>query len=171
MHSVSESWTLLRLNPLNQSRYVDHVTESFPEIPTYFPQYLKTTRPARKRKPILVTKPVYPGYIFARINLQDHTIHQLTSTPVRAYFVRFGGTIGMIPDRVIIELKKLESLNMLVRELPRRDPFAPGTRVVIHLPMSDIRGIVTMLLHANRAIVDTSLCKVTVPIHTLVALG
>jgi hypothetical protein len=168
---MNPAWTLLRLNPTSQPRFLDHVATTFPDIPTYQPQYQKTTRPARKRHPIQTLHPVYPGYLFAQI-LDDKFIHQLTSTPVRAYFVRFGGKIGTVPDGVILELRRLESLNLLVHETPRPNPYSPGTKVLIHLPMSDIRGIIAMTLNqGSRAIVDTPLCRVLVPVHTLVPLA
>jgi hypothetical protein len=104
--------------------------------------------------------------------MDDHTIHQITSTPVRAYFVRFGGKIGMVPDGVILELRRLESLNLLVREEHRKDPFCPGARVVIRLPMFDIRGIIAMTMNqGSRAIVDTPLGRVLALRHTLVPQG
>jgi transcription antitermination factor NusG len=160
---MSFFWGLLRLNPASQPRFLDHVSSTYPDIPTYQPLYPKTTRPAKKRHPITIYQPVYPGYLFAQI-LDDKFIHRLTSTPVRAYFVRFGGKIGTVPDSVILELRRLESLNQLVQEEQRKDPYAPGTRVIIHLPMSDIRGIIQMT-KGTRAIVETPLCKVIVPIH------
>jgi transcription antitermination factor NusG len=161
------SWALLRLNPQLQSRYIDHVAEYAPDVETYYPRYEKMTRPHGKRQPIVVVRPVYPGYIFANLDLDGRCVHLLISLPVKARFIRleFGGGISPIPDRVIQEIRRLESLHMLVREVHRISPYQPGVKVRIHMPIADISAIVIALLHNKRVKVDSALGIMNVPQH------
>jgi hypothetical protein len=171
---MQDSWTLLRLNPSTQFRFMDLAAENSPEIPLYFPVFLRTTRPAHKRTPIQIPTPVYPGYIFAQINPDSGSVHRLTSLPIRAYFIRLRRctprsqlSISTIPDSIIQEFKRLESLNLLVRETHRVNPFAPGTSVVVHLPIADIQAIIVHLIGQTRVLVDGPLGRMTTQIHRL----
>jgi hypothetical protein len=159
-------WTLLRINPQNQSRYVEHVGKTFPDVEVYYPVFTKLTRPARRRHPIVITLPVYPGYVFARIDL-DARVRDMLNTPVHARFIRFGQAISVVPDPVIVEIRRLESMQLLVRDSYRESPFQPGRRVRVILPMADLTAVVVHIMSGNRAVVDTPLGNVIVPIHKM----
>jgi transcriptional antiterminator RfaH len=164
---MTESWTLLRVNPQTQSRYVDSVHDHYPHVQIYYPQFRKITRPARKRYPITVTQPVYPGYIFICLDTTTDSFYKVTRLPIRARVVRFNQLIPKIPDRVILELRRLESLDQLVQDRILTNPYAPGTSVRVHTPICDIEGIIVHMLGQTRAIVDTELCRLTVPLARL----
>ena len=95
------AWVLLRLSAQMQGRYVDHVKDTWPSVEVYVPEYQKVTRPHRSRKTVVVTRPVYPGYVFTRVDIGGRDIHNLVSCPVRARVIKFGPTISVIPDVVI----------------------------------------------------------------------
>ena len=160
------NWTLLRLNPQRQDQYIEQVEENIPNVETYYPTFEKVTRPHGKRQPIVVIRPVYPGYLFARIDVEDGTSMRLMmSMPVRARFIKFGPGVSRIPDRVICELRRLERLHMLVREIHRVSPYSPGVKIRIHTPVADISAVVIALLHGKRLKVDIQLGTLNVPIH------
>ena len=161
------SWTLLRLSAQNQDRYVDHVKEHVPDVETYFPTYEKITRPHGKRQPIVVIRPVYPGYLFARLDLDGKDVHLMVSMPIRARFIKLKGegAISTIPDKVIQELRRLESLHLLVREIHRISPYQPGVKVRVCTPVADISAIVIALTHGKRIKVDSVLGTMSVPVH------
>jgi transcription antitermination factor NusG len=163
------SWTLLRLNPQKQSRYIEHVAENIPGVEMYFPVYNKTTRPHGRRQPLVVILPVYPGYIFANVDVNGEGIYSLIRTPIRARFIRFGPEISLIPDKVIVELRRLERLSMLMRE-SYVNPYTPGRKIRIHTPVADIAGIIIRLMNGDRVEVDSPIGRMTVKRH-LVALG
>jgi hypothetical protein len=154
-------WTLLRLNPAHQPRFTAHLAENLPEIEYYFPLFRKLTRPHRQRHPISVTLPVYPGYVFCRIDPNTGGVHRLISTPVRAYFIKFGRNISIVPDAVISDLRLKESTNNLVQERIIADPYRPGVKVRIHLPIATIDGIIIQC-QGNRVVVDTNLGRAVV---------
>jgi hypothetical protein len=158
-------WSLLKLNPQKQRGYMELLQEHYPSIESYFPVYRRVCRPAGVRKAREVVRPVYPGYVFLRVVDQD--LRGPVSMPVSAKWVRFGGRIEAIPGFVINRLRTLESANELVREVRYVNPYVPGVRVRVHLPVQDIMGVVVKLVRHNRALVDTPLGRATVQVHAL----
>lgn len=161
-------WSLLKTNPQKQNGYVNLLTEHCPDIESYYPVYTRLSRPHGVRRPMKVVRPVYPGYLFLRI--VDGEMRKPVSLPVSARWVRFGGKIEAIPGFVIQKLRSLEQAGELVREIKHVNPYVPGTRVMVHHPVQDIRAVVVRLVRGNRVVVDTQLCRVTVPIHTVQVL-
>ena len=165
---MPQIWTLLRINPLRQTRYLSHLTEFHPAIETYVPHYLKLCRPHGMRRPIPISKPCYPGYIFARPDTESGEHLALISLPIRAYFIRFGKVIESIPDRVILELKRLESLKQLE---PTQEPgWKQGQSVRVSTPTLEIRAIVVRLITQDKLLVDTPFCQMVVPLKSVIGL-
>jgi transcription antitermination factor NusG len=163
---MMNSWSLLRLNPQSQTKYVEHVQENVPDVETYYPVFEKKTRPHGRRHPMVVVRPVYPGYVFACLDMNGASVHLLMNSPIKARFIRFGGGISLIPSRVIDELRRLESQRMLIREI-HINPYMPGKKVRVHLPVADISAIILSLLHGKRALVETPLGRMSVQLHKM----
>jgi hypothetical protein len=89
------------------------------------------------------------------------------SLPVMARWVRFGGVVESIPNRVIEVLRDLEKRNELVREVKYVNPYYPGAKVRVHMPVCDLAAVIVKMVGRNRALVDTDLCRVTVHLHRL----
>jgi acyl dehydratase len=68
---------------------------------------------------------------------------------------------------VVKKLKELERANEHVREVKYVNPYYPGARVRVILPVADLAAVVVRLVGRNQAIVDTDLCRATVPVHRL----
>jgi transcription antitermination factor NusG len=154
------------MNPKIQAKYITYIQENiYDDVLIYFPVFDKITRPHRCRHAIIQSHPVYPGYIFAKIDTDSRVVHALVSCPVRARFVRFGGLIGMIPERVIMELRRLEIAKLLVREQFKMNPYTEGRVVRIHTPVADIQAMVVKLIHGSRVEVDTKVGRITVGVH------
>ena len=160
----SPHWSLLKLNPQKQRGYMELLGEYYPGIESYYPVYKKVIRPHGQRKAKSVTRPVYPGYVFMRVGAEH--IRGPTTLPVVARWVRFGGNIECIPDTVIQRLRHLEAANELVREIRYVNPYRPGVRVRVHLPIGDIFAIVVQCC-GNHVLVNSPLCRVKVPRHLL----
>jgi transcription antitermination factor NusG len=161
-------WTLLRLNPQTVTRFLDYLDDFHPGIQTYYPSYERLSRPAKARRPRLVRRPVFPGYLFARPNLSTGEHIFLVRTPIRARYIRFGPNIELIPDNVILELMRLESLGQLVPDdTPQEPRYHHGQRVFVRLAMTNVPATIIRLIAETRALVETSLCRITVPIHNV----
>jgi len=161
---------LLRLNAQSQKRYLGFVDEYQPGVEIYYPQYEKITRVHGERRPKVVSLPVYPGYLFAKVDLWGGDIRRLCSLPVRAYWVRFGGNVEAVSDRVIMRLKELEIAGELVREIRYVSPYRHGVSVRVHLPVADLLAVVVKLVGDHAAIVDLPVGRCKVPIHCLEVL-
>lgn len=161
---MQNPWSLLRILPSLMPKYCDHVTNRFPTIELYFPQHRVLSRPTGHRYPKLVLRPTFPGYIFARPDFSIGEHNLLTrNVPARVFFVKFGPDIEFIPERVIIELKKLENEDLLRPKAERMRALAPGQRVLFRVETSDLIGIIHRI-YQNKVTIDTSHTRVTVPI-------
>jgi hypothetical protein len=138
--------------------------EYCPEIEYYFPKYETEVRPHGARRPVRVTRPVFPGYIFVRNGEGD--TRRLTGLPVRAYWVQFGGKREEVSDRVIERLKEFESAGELVREVRYVNPYRRGVRVYVHMDVADLVATVVKVI-GNRALVEVPVGTCLVPIHCL----
>jgi transcription antitermination factor NusG len=167
---VQEPWALLQLNPQIQDHYVNHVGEHNPEISLYFPVYTRICRPAKKRHPIEVISPVYPGYVFARIRTWESDYRAIVGTPYRVWFVRFGKNIALVRQSVIDKLTTLESRNELVVEVRKRNPYQPGVRVVVHLPVASILATIVRV-QGQMARVEGPLGPMSVRLSTVSLSG
>jgi hypothetical protein len=99
-------------------------------------------------------------------------MHGPVSLPISAKWVRLGGRgeVEVVSNRVIEGLKRMEGAGELVKEVRYENPYLPGVRVTVHLPVGDIGAIIVRLMGRARAIVDTDLCRCTVPVHQLQVL-
>jgi hypothetical protein len=169
MHDSQEltmpHWSLLKVSPQKQRGYVELLKEYCSGIESYYPVYERVVRPHGMRRPMKEVRPVYPGYLFLKV--VDGEVRRPVSLPVSARWVRFGGRIEAIPGFVVERLRRLEQEGQLVREVRYVNPYTPGVRVRVHLPVGDIFAVIVKLVHGNRAMVDTRLCRVIVPIHKL----
>jgi transcription antitermination factor NusG len=159
-----QHWSLLRLNPQKQRNYVSLLQEYLPGVESYYPIYSKMSRANGHRRAVKVERPVYPGYIFL---LVQNDMSGPVNLPVSARWVRFGGHVESIPDFVIQRLRYLESHNELVKEVKYVNPYYPGAKVRVVLPVADLAAVIVRLVGRDRAVVDTDLCRVTVPVHRL----
>jgi acyl dehydratase len=75
--------------------------------------------------------------------------------------------VEAVPDYVVKKLKELERANELVREVKYVNPYYPGARVRVHMPVCDLAAVIVKMVGRNRAMVDTDLCRVTVHLHRL----
>ncbi len=162
-------WGLLRVNPQNQDRYLGFMGEYHPKYEFYFPRFDRVSRPAGRRKPIVIPTPVYPGYVFIRLGLE---LRSLLTSPIRVYFIRFTGKYGkvgrisMVNDEVINGIKERERQGRLVEEKVVLDPYQPGRKVRVITPVASISGVLVMCTSSHmRATVDTGFGTWDVPIH------
>jgi hypothetical protein len=164
-HCGGPHWSLLKLNPQKQRNYVHLLQEHLPGMEAYYPVYSKMSRANGHRRAVKVERPVYPGYLF--ILVANGNMNGPVSLPVSARWVRFGGHIEAVPDYVVMKLRELEKANELVREVKYVNPYYPGARVRVHMPVCDLAAVIVKLVGKNRALVDTQLCRVTVHLHRL----
>jgi|SRR6516164_1322886 hypothetical protein len=160
-----EAWALLKLNPVSQDKYVRCIHEWFPRVETYFPIYSRVVRVRGSRQGVKVIRPVYPGYIFIRVD--QGGVYGVTRLPVRAWWVKFGGIVETVPGSVITTIKRYEQDNQLVREEQYVNPYRSGTRVRVRVDVVDLVATVVRLVQGGRALVDLPVGNCVVPISRL----
>jgi transcription antitermination factor NusG len=161
--NITDPWFLLRCTTTGQTRYIEHVRTRFPDVTLYVPHYPRLTRPHGHRHPITIPTPVYPGYIFINLDPTTQSLRSIALTPPRAYYVRFNGKIEPVSPLAIAYLKEKESKNLLMVQKTIVDPYKPGKRVVIHLPVADIQAIIVKCVGTHHVSVDTPFSRITVP--------
>jgi hypothetical protein len=95
----------------------------------------------------------------------DHAV--LTRTPIRAYFIKFGQAIESIPEKVIDEIKYLEESNLLNPGDQNHVFYEPGMEIRMTLNHIQVPAIIIRLINHAKVLVDTTFCRVTVPIGAI----
>jgi len=96
-------------------------------------------RKVRRKRPVLITEPLFPGYLFARFVFQ-HSLRAVYYSPGVSRVIHFGDHWPVIAPETIDQLKQAvgETAVKLVE-----NPVAPGDEVRIHTgPFQNLTGLV-----------------------------
>lgn len=122
--SNSKSWILARNKPnQNKIALINLERQNF-EI--FQPTFKTMSRRQNKFKEII--KPVFPGYIFIAINLEENNWHKINNTRGISRVIVFGNEIPLIHCELIEALKYRFSLN---NSSKADDPFEKGMNAEI----------------------------------------
>jgi len=94
----------------------------------YLPLRTKTLR--RSGRGVAIKTPLFPRYIFVRIDLNDEPWRKINSTFGVAYIVSFGGKPASLPDSVIDEIKSRETEDGVI-DLSQLQSLSSGDQVRI----------------------------------------
>lgn len=139
-------WICLRTHQKREHVAMAHI-RNIEGVELYGPRirFEKITR----RGKVWFSEPLFPSYVFTRVNLQLHQ-RLVASAQGVAGIVRFGENPTIVPDRVIAELRE---------EIPNRDheipsaTFEPGVSVIIGSPLFyGLRALVTQVIPARERI-------------------
>lgn len=130
---------------------------------TYLPRIAVQRRHARKT--MAVTVPMFPRYLFVRVDLERMPWRAIYSTVGVVSLVSFGPRPSSVPDAVIDEIRQREGEDGLVR-LPPAAAFQPGEAVeMADGPMRDLKALFTVPSEKQRVVVLMSLLGRQVPVH------
>lgn len=130
---------------------------------TYLPRL--ATRRRHARKVTAVTVPMFPRYIFVRVDIETMPWRSINGTVGVSHLVSFGERPAKIADPVIAEIRAREDEDGLVR-LPAAERFRPGEKVEIaDGPMREIGGLFTAATEKERVVVLMSLLGRQVPVR------
>jgi len=106
---------------------------------TYLPKVLVRRR--RRDKWLKVVEPLFPRYLFIRVNAAENSLAPVRSTLGVAALVRFGHIIKPVPDSVITFLKQAENPDTHQHHADEW-PHQPGDVVeVLEGPFAGLTGI------------------------------
>lgn len=119
---MSLNWYALRIKP--NSEGLSSAALGREGLDVYSPAVLSPCGEAD-----FVSKPLFPGYLFLRFDMECHDMHLVSGLPGILGWVRFGGAIPAIPDGVVAELKERVALINESGGLWER--FQPGDSVQV----------------------------------------
>jgi transcriptional antiterminator RfaH len=130
----SKSWIVARNKPNQDKTALINLERQNFEF--FQPTFKTMSRVQNKFKEII--KPVFPGYIFIAINLEEKNWHKINNTRGIYRIIVFGNEIPLIHCQLIEALKYRFSLNNTPKAV---DPFEIGMNAEItHGPFAQLIG-------------------------------
>lgn len=164
------AWIVLRVREME--KFAGYVREFSPEIELYWPEMMKIVRPAGCRRTRRVKVPVFPGYVFADVDLGDGECERLIRCPYKVRVMRFDGSIEVVSLPVIEELKRMEMDGGWDEvDVKRGCSYRLYDRVVIRWENAVVPGVIVRLIAGSRVIVQAEFAKMVVPVHALNGVG
>jgi transcriptional antiterminator RfaH len=98
--------------------------------------------------------PLFPGYLFLRIDEGRQALAPVHSTLGVAGMVRFGANYAVVPDGIVRDLRSLADPETGLHRLAPPARLVPGTRVrIVAGPFDGLEGIFQRAAGEDRAIV------------------
>lgn len=110
----------------------------------YCPMVKRRVRHARKLREVL--RPLFPGYVFIRIDLNRDQWRPIMSTIGVRNLIRFGDRLGVLPAAFVESLLARES-DGAITLLPAKTEYRPGEKV--RLREGPFEGLVATVLTAS----------------------
>lgn len=109
------SWTVVNTHPGREDTAILNLEKQGYGV--YCPKFRKRISHARKTSEVL--RPLFPGYVFLKYDLENKGLRSVRSTIGVRDLVRFGGETANVPKKLISELK--------MQEIDGAIPFAPAS--------------------------------------------
>ncbi|MEK9966651.1 MAG: transcriptional activator RfaH [Rhodospirillaceae bacterium] len=116
----------------------------------YLPQHLRRRRHARKLTQ--VRRPLFPRYLFVRINIERERWRAIHSTIGVSHLVGSGETPLPVPEGIVEEISSREDDNGLI-DLDRERTYQPGDRLqILSGALMDKIGLFAAMDDADRVV-------------------
>jgi transcriptional antiterminator RfaH len=143
-------WYLIHTKPASESVALDNLERQSYEV--YLPRIAETVRRAGRRLERIA--PLFPRYLFMRLNEGQQALAPVASTVGVAGIVRFGSRYTIVPDRVVGELRARADPESGLHRLNRDSRLTPGAAVRIRLgPFEGLEGVFERPAGADRVVV------------------
>ncbi|MBS0418952.1 MAG: transcription/translation regulatory transformer protein RfaH [Proteobacteria bacterium] len=140
VHTKSASESVAREN-LERQRY-----------DVYLPRIVESVRRGERR--IDRIAPLFPRYLFLRLNEGQQALAPVASTIGVAAIVRFGSQYTIVPDRVVRELQERADPHSGLHRLNSESRLTPGATVRIRRgPFEGLEGVFERAAGADRVVV------------------
>ena len=155
-------WYLVRTKPNAEATARANLDRQGYE--SYFPR-VHQPMPCRGRWRERVV-PLFPGYLFLRLDEGHQPLAPVRSTLGVACAVRFGASYAVVPDEVIHELRSRANPETGMHRLHLPDCLATGARVrIIAGPFDGLEGVFQRETGSERAIVLLSVLGQTASVR------
>ncbi len=143
-------WYLVRTKPNAEATALRNLGRQAYEV--YLPR-LSQSLPWRGQWRDRVV-PLFPGYLFLRIDEGRQALAPVHSTVGVAGIVRFGASYATVPDEIILDLRSLANPETGLHRLLPPAQLVPGTKVrVVAGPFDGLEGVFQREAGEDRAIV------------------
>ena len=127
---AGQRWFALYTKPHKEYAVKDHLADRKVEV------YLPEIRTKTQRRDRRGTKPFFPHYLFARLDLDDGIMAKVPWTPGLRCIVTFGGAPAPVPDEIVAHIRrKLATM----AEAGPEEPFKKGE--VVRIPRGPLEGL------------------------------
>ena len=124
LNTDSGTWVAVSTHPHKERTAIGNLDQQ--GFRTYCPMIRKRTRHARRLREVL--RPLFPGYVFVCLHPERDQWRPILSTIGVRTLVRFGDSLGVVPEPFIAALQAREENGVV--PLPRpREAYAPGEKV------------------------------------------
>lgn len=136
-------WYVIYTRHQQENKVVRHLEDK--ELNHYLPTVKKLRQ--WNNKPRFVQVPLFPSYVFVRLNEQKHYFDAVTDNTGFLYFVKTGKMNARLDDNVISNIRLMLENGTEVESIA--EPLEPGTSITIQKgPLAGLSGQVVQ--HNNR---------------------
>lgn len=122
---MTARWYVIRTQSNKETQALVHLNNQGYEA--YLPRYKKQRRHARKTE--MVLRPLFPGYLFVRLDPERQMWRAINSTVGVLGLVQFGTDLACVPDGIVEGIVEREDAEGVVRMAP--PDLKPGDSVRI----------------------------------------
>ena len=147
---MNREWFAIRTQPRKEQVARKHYEQQ--DFIVYLPLILTIRRHARRIDK--VPRPLFPGYVFLHLSIEDRRWNTIRSTIGATGPVRFGEYYPPVPDWVIEGLRVREDESGLISLGSQGSTFKPGDRVAVVLGnLEYLEGIFQTARGEDRALI------------------
>lgn len=161
---LAESWVVATTHPHKEAQALANLSRQ--GFDSYCPRIRRRVRHARRIVDVL--RPLFPGYVFIRLDPQVEQWRTIDSTFGIRSLIRFGDAPGTIPDEFVRSLHATEQDGAVA--LPAaRDSYRPGEKV--QMREGPFEGLIATVLSSNeydRIVVLMNLLKRSVRVQVAI---
>lgn len=143
------SWFVVNAHAQNEEKALFHLRRQ--GFHAYLPRYLKQRRHARKVD--WVKAPMFPRYLFVRLDPESDQWRAIHSTVGVSRLVCYGDKPAPVPEGVVEDIQSREGEDGLV-SIGLQNELKPGEKIrILHGPMADREGVFDCLDDQRRVFV------------------
>jgi transcriptional antiterminator RfaH len=143
-------WYLVHTKPAGESLARENLERQGYDV--YLPRIVESVRRGERRIDRVV--PLFPRYLFLRLQEGQQSLAPVVSTIGVATIVRFGSQYTIVPDRVVCELQARADPESGLHRLNNESRLKPGAAVRIRRgPFEGLEGVFERAAGAQRAVV------------------
>lgn len=143
----NDNWLVIKTKPRQEQRALDNLANQ--SFDSYLPKLL--IERIQRGKRVQKLEPMFPGYVFVKINELAEAFYKIRSSYGVAGIVRFGDTIASVNGQIIKELQALERQQACA--ITDRTPNVGDEVEITQGPFRGVKAKITELKGDERCVV------------------